>query len=210
MEFKLRNAFKFYQNLEHQDQAIDELEQWFKDNHPEKLEQFHQALLNGPSPDLAPEAMEKLTFKSSQPLALATYSSSSEIHLNDPIVAGGDLTWADAIPNGDRHLPENLEVVENIVALAKQLQVARDQIGKPFLITSWYHHKPFGAKVHGASKNQPMTGGAVDFRVEGYTGRQLAKMLDWWEGGLATYMYVPYMLHLDMGPQRRWQAQYPG
>ncbi|MBD2006438.1 MULTISPECIES: D-Ala-D-Ala carboxypeptidase family metallohydrolase [Cyanophyceae] len=207
MEFKLRNAFKFYQNLDHQNQAIDELEQWLHDKHPEELEKFHQALLSGPTPEIHAEAIAVPKKQTSEILDLASYSD--KIRLDDPIIPGGDITWAAAIPNGDRHLPENKEIVQNIITLAEQLQVIRDQIGKPFRITSWYHHQPFGFKLNGASKKEYVMGGAVDFWVEGYTGPQLAQMLDWWEGGLGTYLYVPYMVHLDIGPRRRWQAPYP-
>jgi hypothetical protein len=131
--------------------------------------------------------------------------NTSTFFTNQPIIPGGTLTWGEATHDGDR-IPQFASEVRDILAVAKQLQRARNQIGKPFNITSWYRPEPFNAQAGGVSNSQHLTGAAVDFWVEGYTGRQIAfELLPWWNGGVGTYAGArANIVHLDVGPKRTW------
>lgn len=207
MDLSLRNAFKFYRDLEHQNQAIDRLEQWLKENNPEQLEKFQHLWRSVSIPEVTREFA--LTHKqNNQEPTIQVPGISHNIYLHEPIIPGGNFTWADATHNGSRVL-HNKETVDSIIAFTEQLQAARDQIGRPFIITNWYHPHAAGEVVGQRKKTEHQQVEAVDFRVDGYTGPQLADELSWWQGGLATYSYVPYLVHLDNGPHHRWQAAYP-
>ncbi len=208
MDLSLKNAFKFYRDLEHQNQAIDHLEQWLKENHPDQLEKFQHTWRSVTSPDVTREFMT-IQKQHNRERAIHVPGLSHDISLQEPIVAGSNFTWADATHNGARTL-HNKETVDDIIAFAEQLQAARDQLGKPFYIANWYHPPTAGEVMGRGKKAEHQQVEAVDFRVDGYTGQQLADELNWWPGGLATYSYVPYLIHLDNGSYRRWQASYPG
>lgn len=207
MDISLRNAFKFYRDLEHQNQAIDRLEQWLKENHPDQLEKFQDIWRSVAALEVSRDfaATQK---QHNRERTIHVPGIADNIYLHEPIIAGSNFTWADATHNGGRVL-HNRETVESIIGFAEQLQAARDHIGKPFHITNWYHPPAAGEVVGMGKKTDHQQVEAVDFRVDGYTGQQLADELSWWQGGLASYSYVPYLLHLDNGPYRRWQGSYP-
>jgi len=127
----------------------------------------------------------------------------SNFYLENPIVPGGNFTWGEALHGGER-IPRTKEEVENIIALATKLQVARQQINRPFHITSWYRPEPFNSRAGGAKYSQHLTGKAVDLWVDGYSGFELRLLLHWWKGGLGTYSNLPKIIHLDIGAHRRW------
>jgi hypothetical protein len=131
--------------------------------------------------------------------------NASTFFTDQPIVPGGNLTWGEATRNAER-IPANESEVNNILALAKQLQRARDQIGKPFNITSWYRPEPYNTQAGGVPNSQHLTGKGADFWVEGFTGRELAfQLLPWWQGGIGAYSGArAQILHLDIGPKRTW------
>ncbi len=124
---------------------------------------------------------------------------------DQPIIPGGMFTWGQATHAATR-IPQTAEHADNIVKIAKQLEKARQQIGKPFRITSWYRPEPFNSRAGGARRSQHLSGGAVDIVVSGYMGRELAAMLiSWWPGGLGIYPgNRKHILHLDVGVKRQW------
>lgn len=127
-----------------------------------------------------------------------------EVFLNEPIIPQGNFSWSEATHRGTR-IPTTTIQIENIVLLAERLQVARNQIGKPFVVTSWFRPEPFNSKAGGVPNSIHLNGGAVDVRVAGYTGSQLARELSWWVGGMGTYTGSrANILHLDIGANRRW------
>jgi Peptidase M15 len=138
-----------------------------------------------------------ITFK--LPGNVSTFST------GQPIIPGGNFSWGEATRNGER-IPRSVDQVDSIVALAKLLQRAHDQIGKPFNVTSWYRPEPFNTQAGGVPNSEHLTGSAVDLWVEGYTGRQLAfEFLPWWPGGIGVYAGARAdILHLDIGPKRTW------
>ena len=103
-------------------------------------------------------------------------------------------------------MPPDQATVNAIIRIATLAQEARDRIGRPFFITSWYRPAEVNARVGGASMSRHIVGDAIDFYCDGLTGRQLYWALDpWWTGGLGRYTQFPYLCHLDARDYRsRW------
>lgn len=127
------------------------------------------------------------------------------VHTDQPIIANGSFTWGEATHDGVR-IPQSAQHVQNIVNLATHLQRARNQIGKPFTVTSWYRPEPWNSRVGGARRSQHLEGPGVDIVVDGYLGRELGRaVMPWWPGGLGIYPgNRVHILHLDIGPKRNW------
>ncbi|MGF1538586.1 MAG: YcbK family protein [Elainellaceae cyanobacterium] len=128
----------------------------------------------------------------------------STFFTDQPIIPGGSFTWGEATKDATR-IPSSVNIVDNIVQLARQLQQARDQLGRIFFITSWYRPPAINAAVGGASQSYHLFGMAADIDVDGLSGRQVAnELLLWWPGGLGIYTRFPNIIHLDIGPRRTW------
>jgi hypothetical protein len=127
------------------------------------------------------------------------------IRLAMSILPSGNFTWAEATRGGTR-MPPNQATVDAMVRIATLAQEARDRIGRPFLITSWYRPPEVNARVGGASRSRHIVGDAIDFYCNGLTGYQLYLALDpWWTGGLGRYTRFPNLCHLDArGTRARW------
>jgi hypothetical protein len=127
------------------------------------------------------------------------------LQMHASIINNGSFTWAEATHGGTR-LPPNLETVDAIVRIARLAQQARDRIGRPFHITSWYRPPEINRSVGGAAFSRHIVGDAIDFYCDGITGDQLYRALDpWWAGGLGRYTSFPELCHLDARSYRaRW------
>ncbi|WP_204138640.1 D-Ala-D-Ala carboxypeptidase family metallohydrolase [Halomicronema sp. CCY15110] len=127
------------------------------------------------------------------------------LQLAAAIISGGSFTWAEATRGGAR-LPPDQSTVDAMIRIAQLAQEARDRIGRPFVITSWYRPPAINAQAGGASMSRHIVGDAIDFYCDGLTGRQLYWALDpWWPGGLGRYTRFPYLCHLDARSYRaRW------
>lgn len=127
------------------------------------------------------------------------------LQLSAAITPGGNFTWSEATRGGTR-LPPDQQTVDAIVRIAELAQQARNRIGRPFVITSWYRPPDVNARVGGASLSRHIFGDAIDFYCDGLTGLQLYWALDpWWPGGLGRYTRFPYLCHLDARSSRaRW------
>lgn len=62
--------------------------------------------------------------------------------------------------------------------LAILLDIARNEIGKPIIITSGYRTVSHNAKVNGAKYSFHTRGMAADIRADGVKPKELAKVLD--------------------------------
>lgn len=133
---------------------------------------------------------------------------SKPVYLNQPIILEGSFTWAEATHDGER-IPKTQNHTLAIVKVAKELEIIRkDVIKKPFHVTSWYRPEPWNRRVGGVSNSQHIYGGAVDFWVDGYTGKELYKILDpIWKGGLGMYKSLPNIVHVDV---RSYKARWTG
>jgi hypothetical protein len=129
----------------------------------------------------------------------------SNLQLHASIIPNGSFTWAEATRGGVR-MPPNQATVDAIVRIAQLAQQARNRIGRPFSITSWYRPPEINQAVGGASESRHIVGDAIDFYVDGLTGDQLYRALDpWWTGGLGRYRAYPYLCHIDArGVRSRW------
>ncbi|MEM9977469.1 MAG: D-Ala-D-Ala carboxypeptidase family metallohydrolase, partial [Cyanobacteria bacterium P01_D01_bin.2] len=128
------------------------------------------------------------------------------IQLSAAIIPNGNFTWSEATRGGTR-MPPNQATVDSIIRIAKLAQQARDRLGRPFHITSWYRPADINRQVGGASNSRHIVGDAIDFYVEGLTGNQIYWSLDpWWTGGLGRYGKFPRLSHLDArGYRARWR-----
>jgi len=101
------------------------------------------------------------------------------------------------------------DVLRNLIELAKNLQVLRDEVKKPIKITSGYRPAQHNAKVNGVKGSRHITGEAADFKIEGYTPKQVAAVIEkliaegrMKQGGIGTYST---WTHYDVrGTQARW------
>lgn len=128
----------------------------------------------------------------------------STFYTDQPIIPGGSFTWGEATKEATR-IPANEDIVDSIIALARQLQRARNQIGRPFIINSWYRPPRINQAVGGVSNSQHLYGRAADIQVPGFSGRRVANaVMSWWPGGIGIYSHLPNVVHLDVGRRRTW------
>ncbi|MFH7243667.1 MAG: peptidase M15A [Spirulina sp.] len=127
------------------------------------------------------------------------------IQLAASIVSNGHFTWAEAT-RGGVHMPPNQATVDAMIRIAQLAQQARDRLGRPFMVTRWYHpfevSPPQGRPFH----SRHGIGDAIDVYCAGLTGSQVYWFLDpWWPGGLGRYHRYPHLVHIDARPDRaRW------
>jgi uncharacterized protein YcbK (DUF882 family) len=107
------------------------------------------------------------------------------------------------------NFPLNETILRNIQELAKNLQVLRDEVKKPIKITSGYRDSSFNKKIGGATQSRHITGQAADLKIEGYTPKQVAAIIEkliasgkMKQGGLGIYST---WIHYDVrGTAARW------
>lgn len=130
--------------------------------------------------------------------------NAATFYTDQPIIPGGSFTWGEATKDATR-IPDSVTIVNNMIALARELQKARDQIGRPFIINSWYRPPAINQAVGGVSNSQHLYGKAADIQVAGYSGRRVANaVMLWWNGGVGIYSSMPDIVHLDVGSKRTW------
>jgi len=98
----------------------------------------------------------------------------------------------------------------NLQCLAENLQVLRDEIGEPVMVTgSGYRTPSHNAKVGGAKNSQHLTASGADINAKNYTPAELAKVIEklivegkMQEGGIGIYKGF---VHYDIrGVRARW------
>lgn len=157
-----------------------------------------------PSPSPTPTPTPIPTPPPYQGIPFKLPGNSSTFYTDQPIIPKGSFTWGEATKDATR-IPETESIVNNIIALARELQKARDQLGRPFIVNSWYRPPAVNQAVGGVSNSQHLYGKAVDVQVPGYSGRRVANALMlWWTGGVGIYSSMPDIVHLDIGPKRTW------
>ncbi|OKH16916.1 D-Ala-D-Ala carboxypeptidase family metallohydrolase [[Limnothrix rosea] IAM M-220] len=127
-------------------------------------------------------------------------------NLSLSIIPNGSFTWLEATHGGKR-LPTSQATVDAIIRIARLAQQARDRLGRPMIVTSWYRPPAINRAVGGASRSRHIVGDAIDFVVSGLSGNQIYWTLDpWWPGGLGRYRSFPNLGHIDARPYRaRWR-----
>lgn len=126
------------------------------------------------------------------------------LQLHAAIIPNGSFTWADAT-NGGLRMPPNQSAIDAIIRLAQRVQQARDRIGRPFHVTSWYGAADATATSE-ISSSRYLLGDALTFYCNGLTGAQLYWFLDpWWAGGLGRYKAFALLCYVDARSDRaRW------
>ena len=107
------------------------------------------------------------------------------------------------------NFPLTETILRNIQELAKNLQVLRDEVKKPIKITSGYRDPSFNKKIGGATQSRHITGQAADLKIEGYTPKQVAAIIEkliaagkMKQGGLGIYStWIHYDIRLT---KARW------
>ncbi|MBD2460508.1 DUF882 domain-containing protein [Oscillatoria sp. FACHB-1407] len=178
---------------------VNDLSTWYVYELHARVERENKVLYPIPKPTPTPTPTPRFNGRS-----FKLPGNNSTFFTDQPIIPGGSFTWGEATKNATR-IPPTVEIVNNIIALARELQKARNQIGRPFKINSWYRPPAINRAVGGATRSQHLTGRAVDVQVSGYSGRRAANaLMAWWNGGIGIYSNLPNVLHLDIGPRRYW------
>jgi uncharacterized protein YcbK (DUF882 family) len=106
--------------------------------------------------------------------------------------------------------PVPVEFHGNVLELAKNLQVLRDFIKEPVLITGSGYRTPLhNARVGGAKNSQHLTASGADINAKNYTPKQLAIVIEklikqgkMKQGGIGVYKGF---VHYDIrGTRARW------
>jgi hypothetical protein len=127
------------------------------------------------------------------------------LYLNDPIADDTPhFYWYEATHNGER-IPQTSIHTQNIIKIARLAEQAREKLGQPLKITSWYRPEPWNSRVGGAKNSTHLQGLAIDFNCGNMSGREMARRLSDWSGGMGIYSNFPRLLHLDARDYRaRW------
>ena len=127
------------------------------------------------------------------------------VYLGEPILTGGNFSWAEATKNGNR-IPVDETVVNGILQIAEAMEEVRDYLGgRPITVNSWYRDPASNRKAGGASRSRHLSGDAVDFVVQGISPPEVNRKLEpWWRdrGGIAS---ASVFTHIDArGYRARW------
>ncbi|MEL6139009.1 MAG: D-Ala-D-Ala carboxypeptidase family metallohydrolase [Cyanobacteria bacterium J06628_6] len=160
--------------------------------------------IEGNEPDNQPKNEVPAPAKPSGPY-IRLPGFNSRFYLSQPILPGGNFTWAEATKNGSR-IPVNRNTVYGIIRIAKVMEDVRKRLGnRPIKINSWYRDPTTNRRVGGASRSRHLVGDAVDFVLPGIHPYTVYDRLNgWWgsRGGLAS---ATVFTHIDTrGYYARW------
>ena len=106
-----------------------------------------------------------------------------------------------------------LEVYENIIKLASQLQFLRDYTGRPITINSAYRCPEHNAKVGGSKTSQHLLGKAADITIQSLKPAEVYRIIEdlidmghMLQGGLGLYEKKGFV-HYDI---RKTKARWNG
>lgn len=124
-------------------------------------------------------------------------SNSRKIQLTPQFNLSELLHGNDALPSAP--------ILENLFRLANRLQVIRDLLGKPIIISSGYRSPSHNQAVGGKPHSFHLSGMAADIIIPGMPARAVQKFLESWSGGMGCY---EHFTHLDIRPVRaRWGVE---
>lgn len=100
--------------------------------------------------------------------------------------------------------------IQNVLFLAQNLQVIRNELGDPLTILSGYRTESWNKKIGGAEKSQHKLAKAADLTCKSKTPKQLHSLIRQLikegkikDGGLGLYKGF---VHYDVGESRRWNG----
>tara|TARA_R100001594_G_scaffold28949_1_gene54367 strand:- start:4437 stop:4814 length:378 start_codon:yes stop_codon:yes gene_type:complete len=104
-------------------------------------------------------------------------------------------------------VPYNL--VDNVKALAVNLQVLRETVGRPVNIISGYRNPSYNKRIGGAKRSYHMKAMAADIRVKGMTPAEVKAAIEGLisdgkmeQGGLG--LYKSFVHYDNRGRKARW------
>ena len=108
------------------------------------------------------------------------------------------------------HVPEDL--MDNVRLLCENLQVLRDELGRPIRIISGYRSPKYNRRIGGARRSQHMTAKAADIRVRGMSPQEVREVIlrlikegRMMSGGVGLYTSFT---HYDVrGRNARWKGR---
>lgn len=74
--------------------------------------------------------------------------------------------------------PVPVELIPNVLELAKQLQVIRDYLGEPIHLNSAYRSPAYNKKIGGVANSQHLLAKAADCTVKSKTPKQFAAIVE--------------------------------
>ena len=105
-----------------------------------------------------------------------------------------------------------INVYHNVVKVANQLQVLRDELKKPIHINSAYRSEEYNVSIGGVKSSQHIMGRAADISIKSMTPLEVYNTIerliengDMLQGGLGLY---DSFVHYDIrGERARWDYQ---
>lgn len=117
---------------------------------------------------------------------------------NDRVHLGGHFSWAEFTKELTR-VPQNAQVVDNIVRLADYLEDVRSRFGKAsVVVNSGYRPPAINRVVGGASNSQHLYGAAADIVVSGFRPHEVYQQLDRWHGDRGGLGNGSSFTHIDL------------
>ena len=109
--------------------------------------------------------------------------------------------------NDGSEMPIN--IYHNLVKVANQLQILRDELKKPIHINSAYRSEEYNASIGGVKDSQHIMGRAADIVIKGMTPIEVSEVIedliqkgDMLQGGIGIYSSF---VHYDIrGTKARW------
>lgn len=89
--------------------------------------------------------------------------------------------------------------------LVSILDILRNQVGKPVIVTSGYRTPGWNAKCGGATQSYHMRGMAADIQVSGMSSKELAKKLNEIVPGECGIVVYKYWVHLDVRTGKKYR-----
>ena len=104
------------------------------------------------------------------------------------------------------------ELMQNAQCLAENLQVLRDNLGKPIHVISGYRSPKYNRKIGGARRSQHMSAKAGDIKIKGMTPKEVKEAIEeliskgeMVQGGVGLYTTF---VHYDVrGRKARWKGK---
>lgn len=90
--------------------------------------------------------------------------------LNFPIGTSSFFRWKEALFLKEWQtfaLPPTREIEENIMEVAKRMDLIREHLSRPLIVTSWFRPFHYNKQIGGTRQSQHLIGRACDFVAEG-------------------------------------------
>ncbi len=120
------------------------------------------------------------------------------VKAGDRVHLGGNFSWGEFTKNLSR-VPQNHQVVENILRLADYLEDVKQLFDKAsVIINSGYRPPAVNHAVGGASNSQHLYGAAADIVVGGFRPHEVYKRLNNWHGSKGGLGNGASFTHIDL------------